>query len=151
MYVIVIGIAVGLYILTKGVYKTGNTIVNRINSYNDLISQAARETGLSTDVIKGVIYIESAGDPNAKGSYGEVGLMQVRDVAAQELGYTKASSDPETNILQGSGYLAKMLRLSGNIYDALRSYNCGFTGAMNNPDCGKLYAEHVLKATQYFS
>ncbi|MCW5556490.1 MAG: lytic transglycosylase domain-containing protein, partial [Verrucomicrobiae bacterium] len=76
-------------------------------------------------------------DPDARGSAGELGLMQLMEDAALEWatasrisGFAHAQAlDPVTNTLAGSYYLAKLLRRYPHTDDplpyALADYNAG--------------------------
>eukprot|EP01035_Chromulina_nebulosa_P064005 gene64005-87528_t len=71
------------------------------NPYSGLISQYAKTYGVPVDLAHAVIRIESNFNPKARGSAGEVGLMQIKPATARSVGYkgsTKALYDPETNI-----------------------------------------------------
>ena len=76
---------------------------------------------------------------------GAVGLMQVRPVAAEAAGMPGADlADCATNIKAGTRYLARLIDRYG-VFDGLRAYNCGPTGARRRSHCGRSYANKVLK------
>jgi hypothetical protein len=80
------------------------------------------------DTILAVIWQESAGNPDAVGSAGEQGLMQVTGVAAEDVGETlpTTSAPPQRQITVGAKYLAKCYEYVGqDEYKALRCYNEG--------------------------
>jgi soluble lytic murein transglycosylase len=105
--------------------------------FDDLIGTAARQYGLPPALVKAVVWQESRFDPDARGSVGELGLMQVTEDAALE--WAKAAKvpqfarehllDPRTNTLAGTYYLAKVLRRYTNSDNplpyALADYNAG--------------------------
>jgi len=114
-----------------------------------LITAAANEHGMPSDLIAAVMLQESGGDESAYSSSGAVGLMQVmpRDgIAAsfqcingpcfagrptiEELG------DPEFNIDYGTSMLAGLQARLGSLREALKAY-----GPM---DVGYRYADNVL-------
>lgn len=94
-------------------------------SIDRLIRQFSTKYGLSAELIRAVIHVESSGDTNAVSSRGAKGLMQLTDSTAQDLG-VKNVFDPKENIDAGAKYLSKLIkRFSGNIKLALAAYNAG--------------------------
>ncbi len=97
----------------------------RIQKYEPLIRDAARQFGLSPDLIHAVILAESAYRPNAKSPKGAMGLMQLMPATAQRLGVDDPW-DPAQNILGGAAYLRWLLdRYSGDLDLAVAAYNAG--------------------------
>lgn len=106
-------------------------------SQDRFIREAAERYDVAPPLIKAVIWRESRFDPHARGAAGELGLMQLRDMAAQEWADAEAIRgfdhesclDPRTNILAGTYYLGKLLKRYGNADDpvpyALADYNAG--------------------------
>jgi len=77
---------------------------------------------------------------------GAIGLMQVKPVAAEAVGLPDADLfDCAENIEVGTKYLAGMIERFG-LYDGLRAYNCGPTGARRDATCGVAYADKILRA-----
>jgi hypothetical protein len=76
-----------------------------------------------------VAQVESAYNPHAVGTVGEIGLMQVRPTTAAMLGHRGTIADlhePSTNIRYGVGYLAEAWKLAnGNLCRALMKYRAG--------------------------
>jgi soluble lytic murein transglycosylase len=101
------------------------------------IRAAARRYGLEPALIKAVVWRESHFHPHARGRAQEVGLMQIREAAAQEWadaehlpGFEHEQClDPGTNTLAGTWYLRKLLRRYSRTDDprpyALADYNAG--------------------------
>jgi soluble lytic murein transglycosylase len=79
---------------------------------------AARRYGVEPGLVKAVVWRESHFDPNVKGRAAEIGLMQLREIAAQEWADAEHLDsfthehchDPLTNILAGTWYLKKLLK-----------------------------------------
>lgn len=91
------------------------------------VEQAAREAGM-TDclLIAAMITKESRGNPEARGTRGEIGLMQILPSTAQErFGYSNVRIlfDPMENIRTGARYLAEHFRNLGSIRSAVARYN----------------------------
>jgi len=94
-----------------------------------LVRQEAQQRGLPAEVADAVAQVESAYNPNAVGTVGEVGLMQVRPTTAAMLGHSGTIADlhePSTNIRYGVRYLAEAWKLAnGDLSRALMKYRAG--------------------------
>jgi hypothetical protein len=77
--------------------------------YDTLIRRCAAAAGLDWRFVSAVIYEESRFLPDSESDKGAYGLMQVREIAAREVG-AKSYASPEANIRAGVQYLQ---RLSG--------------------------------------
>jgi soluble lytic murein transglycosylase len=101
------------------------------------IRAAARRYGMEPALVKAVVWRESHFHPGARGRAQEIGLMQIRETAAQEWadaehlpGFAHEQCfDPATNILAGTWYLRKLLKRYAQTDDplpyALADYNAG--------------------------
>ena len=110
---------------------------SREGSQDEVILAAAERYGVDAALIKAVVWRESWFDPWATGKAGEIGLMQVGDLAAQEWADAgKIPSfahdqvfDPGTNTLAGTWYLRRALRRYVHTDNpppyALAEYNAG--------------------------
>jgi soluble lytic murein transglycosylase len=88
-------------------------------------------------LVRAVIWRESRFNPNARGSRGEIGLMQIQDNAAREwadaeriVAFDHAHCyDPVTNTLAGTFYLSRLLKryaaTDNPVPYALADYNAG--------------------------
>lgn len=119
--------------------------------------EAADEYGLPVEIILAQIWQESTGNPEEVGSAGEIGLMQIKPGAVQDLrafgygSFQNWQTDPAENIMAGAAYLHLQLQRSGRLHSALaetsstalESYNEGYAGAEKDlgPD---EYAQEVL-------
>lgn len=118
------------------------------NDYSDLIVKYAKRYGVPVNLAHAVVSVESKGNPKARGSAGEVGLMQIKPATARMMGYrgtTKALYDPETNIRWGMQYLATAHQLGGGeVCGTILRYNAGHGATRMNPVskryCGKVQA-----------
>jgi soluble lytic murein transglycosylase-like protein len=98
-----------------------------IKSYDDVISEAAARTGISSSLLKAVIYVESYFNPKAVSKKGALGLMQIMPQNLEALNI-KDPFDPWENIMGGAYYFKAMLdRFSGQVDLALAAYNAGPT------------------------
>ncbi len=107
------------------------------NDYSDLIIKYARRYGVPTNLAHAVVAVESRFNPKARGSAGEVGLMQIKPATARMMGYrgsTRALYDPETNIRWGMQYLATAHQLGGGeVCNTILRYNAGHGATRMNP------------------
>jgi hypothetical protein len=94
-----------------------------------LVRQEAQQRGLPAELADAVAQVESAYNPNAVGTVGEVGLMQVRPTTAAMLGHSGTVAElhePRTNIQYGVRYLAEAWQLAnGDLCRALMKYRAG--------------------------
>jgi Transglycosylase SLT domain/Domain of unknown function (DUF4124) len=93
--------------------------------YDDIVEVHATKHGLSPDLVRAVIQVESAFDPTAVSPKGAMGLMQLMPATAREYGVTDPFH-PEQNIRAGTAYLKRLLdRYDRKIELALAAYNAG--------------------------
>jgi len=147
--------------------------------YDDLFSEAAASSVLHPALIKAVAWQESRFDAQAKGGVGELGLMQLTDMAAFEwadhYGYSDFRPahllDARTNVLAGTFYLSKLVQRYLNqdrpLVYALADYNAGRkqvlgwmaeSGATNSQvflqqmdyPATREYIQHVLEYAESF-
>jgi len=107
------------------------------SSQDKAILAAARRYGVEPALVKAVVWRESHFDPLARGSKGEIGLMQIMKPTAQEWAEAEHLTffqheqlfDPAKNTRAGAWYLARLLRRYRNTDDpvpyALADYNAG--------------------------
>ncbi|MEC7882387.1 MAG: lytic transglycosylase domain-containing protein [Verrucomicrobiota bacterium] len=105
--------------------------------YDKIIQNAAMEFKVEFALIKAVIWQESRFNEKAVGKAGEIGLMQLMELAAFEWADKKAIEDfehshvfdPNTNILAGTYYLktriARYKHTDNPLPFALADYNAG--------------------------
>ena len=109
----------------RGLRVGSNRVIPR-QRLDELVDEAAEVTGLSADLIRAVVRTESDYRPGVVSSAGAVGLMQVRPMAAVDVGdrvpewlerfseregldiEPEDLADPRLNILIGSHYLAHL-------------------------------------------
>jgi len=92
---------------------------------DDVIEEEAAAQGVSPELVRAVIQVESAFDPHAVSSKGAMGLMQLMPATARELG-VRNPFHPEENIRGGVAYLRQLLdRYDSNVELALAAYNAG--------------------------
>ncbi len=101
------------------------------------IRAAATRYGIEPALVKAIVWRESRFNPQARGRVGELGLMQLREAAAQEWADAEHLDkfehehclDPGTNTLAGTWYLKKLLKrytqTDNALPYALADYNAG--------------------------
>ena len=135
-----IGILMGV-----GIWKIGTFAFNyadRTTRYDKLIVSAGRRNGVYPPLLKAVIWKESRFDASARGSKGEIGLMQVMPQSAvkdwentfhRQVPSDGALMDPELNIEIGSWFLGRALNRWKDYTEAetlaLCEYNAGIQRA----------------------
>ena len=79
--------------------------------YDEQILRVARRYAVDPALVKAVVWRESKFNPRARGRVGEIGLMQIRSLAAQEWAQAQTPPrsfegnlfEPETNLIVGAG------------------------------------------------
>lgn len=114
--------------------------------YEDIISKYADEYGVPEELAHAVVFTESRYRPDARGSAGEIGLMQLKLATARGVGYKGSAKDlydPETNIAYGMKYLGGAYKLSGGTTcGTILKYNAGHAAKRMNP-VSKAYCDKV--------
>jgi soluble lytic murein transglycosylase-like protein len=104
--------------------------------YGTIIARYASAYGVPESLARAVIQIESNYRPDALGSAGEIGLMQIKPATARLMGYsgtTEGLYHPETNIKFGMKYLGKAHKLGGGtICGTILKYNAGHAAKRMN-------------------
>jgi soluble lytic murein transglycosylase-like protein len=93
--------------------------------YENLISEHSRLNGVRSDLVRAVMQVESAFNPNAISPKGAMGLMQLMPATMLQYGVLNAFN-PVENVRAGVAYLRDLLdRYSNNEALALAAYNAG--------------------------
>lgn len=105
--------------------------------YAKIINSYAKQYGVPVALAHAVIRIESNYRPSARGSHGEIGLMQIKPATARMMGYSgsaKGLYNPDTNIKYGMKYLAAAHKLGGGgTCQTILKYNAGHGAKRMNP------------------
>jgi len=116
---------------------------------NPLVEALANMYGTDQDIspefIKAWIEAESSGNPRVRSKKGAVGLLQLRPLAAKEVG-VKNRLDPEQNVQGGVDYLYKLWDRFGDLATALAAYNVGPSNIMGGqiPKSADPYLNKIL-------
>lgn len=125
------------------------------------IRAAAERYGLEPALVKAIVWRESRFNPAARGRAQEIGLMQLREEAAQEWADAERVDcfehehcfDPGTNTMAGAFYLSKLLRRYLKTDDpmvyALADYNAGRANVLrwNKGEAGTNSAAFLAQMT----
>lgn len=160
--IILVLVALGLvFLFARVASSTGaqsSTAAYIKAQYGELAGKYAIRYGIPSATILGVIWQESAGDPNAKGSIGERGLMQLTQGALADvnsrynvgIGWDSLYA-PDANIHAGTAYLAICrLAFSGNLQKAIQAYNVGMTKVAREAEAGLGYYNSVQAKSAQF-
>ena len=140
----VVGVLMGV-----GVWKAGSAIVSymdRSSRYDKLIVAAGRRNGVYPPLLKAVIWKESRFDASARGSKGEIGLMQVMPSSAvkdwekafqRQVPSDGALMDPALNIEIGSWFLGRALDRWKDYNEAETLALCEYNAGIQRADSWK--------------
>jgi soluble lytic murein transglycosylase-like protein len=107
------------------VRATRYAAAERSRNYEELISEHSRLNGVRPDLVRAVVQVESAFNPNARSPKGAMGLMQLMPATARQYGVTDPYN-PSENVRAGVRYLRGLLdRFDNNEALALAAYNAG--------------------------
>jgi soluble lytic murein transglycosylase-like protein len=99
--------------------------LERSRQYDELIAEHARLNRVRTDLVRAVMQVESAFNPNATSPKGAMGLMQLMPATARQYGVINPYN-PAENVRAGVAYLRELLdRYQDNEELALAAYNAG--------------------------
>jgi len=116
-----------------GVMQTAASVA----AFSPIVSRYAAEYGVPVSLAHAVIRVESNYRVSARGSAGEIGLMQIKPATARMMGYrgsAKGLFDPETNIRFGIKYMAMAHDLGGgDTCGTILRYNAGHAATRMNP------------------
>jgi len=99
--------------------------LKRLKKFDKYIKEASKKFNVDEKLIKSVILTESSAKADAKSHANAKGLMQLIDSTANYLGVEDVW-DPKENIMGGTKYLSKLLKLfDGDTDLAIAGYNAG--------------------------
>ena len=115
------------YVVPKAesIRATRPATAERGRVYDDLISEHSKIIGVRPDLVRAVMQVESAFNPNARSPKGALGLMQLMPATIQQFGVKNPFNAAE-NVRAGVAYLRQLLdRYQDNEELALAAYNAG--------------------------
>jgi len=117
--------------------------------YVQMVMEEARKQGVPPALADAVAVVESGYNVMARGTSGEVGLMQILPSTAAALGFSGSTEQlfvPWTNIHYGVAYLARAWSLSGgSVCRALMKYRAGWGEEAFSP----LSIDYCARASAY--
>lgn len=97
----------------------------RSAEFDGIIDRAAAQTSVEASLLRAVIVVESAFDPDAVSRRGARGLMQLMPATAKAYG-AKNVDDPTQNVHAGARYLRDLIeRYDNDLELVLAAYNAG--------------------------
>jgi len=137
-------------------------VIDRVNTFEDHITEYATKSGLDAALIKAIISTESGGIANAKSGAGARGLMQLMQPAIADAKkyypkiveginmQTTLMDDPRANIAFGTAYFKYLMnRFNDDVQASLAAYNAGPTRvAKLIRKHGANYASYLPQETQ---
>jgi soluble lytic murein transglycosylase-like protein len=123
--------------------------------YNNFIQESSRRFNIPEPLIRAIMAVESANNPEAISEAGAQGLMQLMPKTAMDMG-VQAVFDPRENILGGTRYLRTLANtFSGDLVLTLAAYNAGHQAVfryMGIPpiDETQQYVRRVLHLYNYY-
>lgn len=107
------------------VRKSGTWWEKRSDAPPDEIDRAAQLYNVPPELVRAVIWAESAGDASAVSRTGALGLMQLMPRTAGDM-YVQDPVDPAQNIMGGTRYLRYLANMfNGDMLLTLAAYNAG--------------------------
>jgi len=115
---------------TRVKIRLNPVLVEKIETISDTV-------GAPANVVGAIVVTESGGDILATGKAGERGLMQLTEIALEDVNQHRGTNfkmnqmfSADQNIAAGSMFLALQIsRFDGFLDDAIRAYNGGERGA----------------------
>jgi soluble lytic murein transglycosylase-like protein len=109
----------------ESVRATRYVAPERSRPYEEIITQHSRVSGVRAELIRAVMQVESAFNPNARSPKGALGLMQLMPSTIRQYRVSNPFS-PFENVRAGAAYLRELLdRYENNEELALAAYNAG--------------------------
>lgn len=135
---------------------TLKTLRKKSKPYNQAITEASSQYGISTALIRSIITAESCFKPAVVSPQGATGLMQLMPATAKRFGIINLTN-PKDNIQAGTRYLRYLLdRYQGNVISTIAAYNAGegavkrFKGEVPEYKETKTYVKRVMSLYDKF-
>jgi len=149
------------YLATKVLNKMPNENRSRLkllekikSNWGDYILSKAEQFNVPAKYIYGIIATESSGNPDAIGSAGEIGLMQLTNLAYENVNHIfntdfdeEKLKNPYNNILCGVMYLHILHVHLPDWHESIMAYNIGLGNVQrgHHLKSGEIYLNKVLK------
>lgn len=167
LYTLIVVLAIIIITLLYGTKKNQEVKANaakvpkEVKKWKDEINIFAAKYDVPADIAYSVLWHESAGNVNALGSAGEIGLMQLKPIAVTDVQVSNPNDikvnitgwreNPVKNIEVGVAFLRLMFERTGNWQEALRAYNQGKKGKEENPKKADNYLSAIQEKRKFFT
>lgn len=130
---------------------------DRVMGFTAYMLHYGVEQGVDPALIASVITVESSGRPDARGTSGEIGLMQILPSTGQWIGNVDPAqlAVPATNIQVGTAYIRYSVdQKAGNVAAGIAGYNYGPGRVVIQgnrlvvPDVVRRYVDNVLSLVE---
>lgn len=140
---------------TSSKVDSSNITMERIlSTYGEDIKNAARAYNVSSRALAAIMYVESGGNPEARGDAGERGCMQILPSTAEMIGVEGNLFDCRFSILVAAKYLSKLQKEPhlDRTYKVVAAYNTGSQGVPKLSDNDHIadtkYLSKIYRAAQ---
>ncbi|MFD1702148.1 lytic transglycosylase domain-containing protein [Methylopila henanensis] len=133
---------------TTGSVDRSGAVAAPTGSIPSMVTQAARQAGVSPALAHAVVKVESRYEPRATGPGGYIGLMQLSYQTARGMGFRgsrQALYEPSTNLRYGMKYLAGAVAKSGGSTCGAVSKYQGGHGVRGVTRAGAVYCAKVKR------
>ncbi|UJS24092.1 lytic transglycosylase domain-containing protein [Thiothrix winogradskyi] len=125
IFVSLLGFAFMQTAQASGCGTNANAVNKRAEAHQESIQKYSEKYGVSADMVKAVIAVESCYNSTAVSPKGAQGLMQLIPATAERFGVDDAFNTSQ-NIHGGTRYLSWLMkRYDGDLYKAVAAYNAG--------------------------
>lgn len=109
----------------EGCGVSAGAVNKKAQAHQESIQKYADQYGVSSDMVKAVIAVESCYNAQAVSPKGAQGLMQLIPATAERFGVSDSFNSSQ-NIHGGTRYLSWLMkRYNGDLYRAIAAYNAG--------------------------
>jgi|SRR3989344_1961544 len=126
------------------------TMKRILSTYGKDIKNAAQTYNVSSRALTAIMYVESGGDPKAKGDAGEKGCMQILPSTAKMIGVKGDLFDCRFSIFAAAKYLSQLQKEPhlDRTYKVVAAYNAGSRGVPKLSDNDYIQTEYLAKIHQ---
>lgn len=125
IFITLLGFATVQAAQASGCSTNAGTVNQKAEAHLESIQKYAEKYGVSADMVKAVIAVESCYNSTAVSPKGAQGLMQLIPATAERFGVAD-SFNTSQNIHGGTRYLSWLMkRYNGDLYKAIAAYNAG--------------------------
>ena len=125
IFISLLGLTTLQFAYAAGCSMNAGVVNKNAEAHQESIQKYSEKYGVSADLVKAVIAIESCYNSSAVSPKGAQGLMQLIPATAERFGVSD-SFDTSQNIHGGTRYLSWLMkRYNGDLYKSIAAYNAG--------------------------